>query len=49
MEVLPHLADEVIRDVTLRELKVLVGENYPTVGAHLHEMADKAKCLDRAI
>jgi multisite-specific tRNA:(cytosine-C5)-methyltransferase len=31
LEVLPHVSEGVVKEVTLRELKVFVGENYPTV------------------
>ena len=31
LEVLPHVSNGVVKEVTLRELKVFVGENYPTV------------------
>jgi multisite-specific tRNA:(cytosine-C5)-methyltransferase len=30
-EVLPHVQEGVVKDITLRELKVFIGENYPTV------------------
>lgn len=30
-EILPHVPEDLIRKVTIRELKVFVGENYPTV------------------
>lgn len=31
LEVLAHVPEGIVRDVSLRELKVLIGENYPTV------------------
>lgn len=39
-EVLPHVQGGVVREISLRELKIFVGENYPTVCHLLSSFTD---------
>lgn len=44
LEVLPHVPEDLVRKVTIRELKVFVGENYPTV-SHSFAMSPRRHVL----